>query len=151
MRPIRLVVYLIIIAALLPLTASAQRSLNYTDVGQSDSVPSPRILQPYLDTYDLTGKSQLVFKWSPHEGNQTQRDHYDFRLYKGAQALGPARIYKTRTPPRQWSLALDAGMFEDGQVYTCVLRQVYTGSIRSWPSYQTFKVIKKNFQDNLKK
>ncbi len=133
---------LLIIAILIAMPLYAQRSSVYSDVGQSDVVPVPRILQPYLDTYDLSGKSELVFKWSPHEGNQTQRDYYDFRLYKGYEVFESTRIYKTRTPPRQWSLALSADMFENGQVYTCTLRQVYTGSLKSWRAFQSFRIIK---------
>ena len=137
---------IISIAALcLLVTASirADRSSLFTEVGQSSRVAVPRILQPYLDKYDLTGKDVLEFKWSPHEGNQTERDYYDFRLYKSYTVLASTLIYKTRVPPRQWSLSLSADMFEDGQVYTLALRQVYTGSIKSWRAFQSFKIIKK--------
>ena len=115
----------------------------YTDIGESDRVPVPRILQPYLDSCDITGKKFLEFQWSPHEGNPTQRDYYDFRLYKGYKVVESTRIFKTRLGPRQWSLALDAGMFEDGQVYTCTLRQVYTGSLKSRRAFQSFRIIKR--------
>ena len=121
----------------------AQVGSVYWDIGQSDAIPVPRILQPYLDTYDLTGKNVLEFKWSPHEGSPTQRDHYDFRLYKGFTVLESTRICVMRVNPRQWSVALNADMFQDGQVYTCTLRQVYTGSLKSRRAYQSFKIIKK--------
>lgn len=135
---------LVTVSLCMAIPLQAQRAVNYTDVGQTDAIPVPRILQPYLDTYDLTGKSELIFKWSPHEGNQTQRDYYDLRIYKGYQALAGARIYKTKVPPRQWELALPADMFDDSQTYTMTLRQVYIGSIKSWRAYQSFKIIKKH-------
>ena len=136
-----ILVLLALLSAASPL--SAQRAAVYADIGQSDRVPVPRILQPYLDTYDITGKKVLEFKWSPHEGNPTQRDYYDFRLYKGYEVVESTRIYKIRVNPRQWSLALSAEIFKDGQVYTCTLRQVYIGSLKSRRAVQSFKIIKK--------
>ena len=131
----------IILSVAMPLFA--QRASIYTDIGESDLVPIPRILQPYLDSYDITGKKTLVFEWSPHEGSPTQRDYYDFRLYKGYNVIESTRIYKARISPRQWSFTLSADTFEDGQVYTFTLRQVYVGSIKSRRAFQSFKIIKK--------
>lgn len=136
-----ILIFAFLISVALPL--SAQRASIYTDIGESDLVPVPRILQPYLDSYDITGKKALEFQWSPHEGNQTQRDYYDLRLYKGYNVVESTRIYKIRLGPRQWSFALNADIFEDGQVYTCTLRQVYIGSLKSRRAYQSFKIIKK--------
>lgn len=130
------------IIVILAAPLSAQIGSVYWDIGESDSVPVPRILQPYLDVYDLSGKSVLEFKWSPHEGSPTQRDYYDFRLYKGFTVLESTRICVMRVNPRQWSIALNADMFQDGQVYTLTLRQVYTGSLKSRRAYQSFKIKK---------
>jgi hypothetical protein len=146
-RPILILAVTLLLALALPVFA--QRASLYVDIGESDLVPEPRILQPYLEVYDLTGKDVLEFKWSPHEGNQTQRDYYDFRLYKGYTVLESTRIYKTRTPPRQWSLSLSSDIFQDGQVYTCTLRQVYTGSLKSRRAFQSFKVIKKSSRESV--
>lgn len=121
--------------------ASGQRIAEF-EIGQTSFVPKPRLIAPSTDVVDLTGASTLEFKWSPHEGDQIRRDHYDFRLYRGTQMLASTLIFKARIHPRQWSLALQAGMFEDGQVYTWSLRQVYTGSAKSWRSFESFKVIR---------
>lgn len=121
--------------------AFAQPMLGRYDIGQSDHVPPPRIISPSTDTVDLRGREYLEFVWSAHEGDAVLRDHYDFRLYKGYQTLGPALVYKVELPPRQWSLRLPASFFENGQVYTCAVRQYYTGP-RSRPGTQSFRVIK---------
>jgi hypothetical protein len=92
---------------------------------------------------DLRGRDGLEFIWSPHEGDAVRRDYYDFRLYKGGQALGPSRVYATRIPPRQWSLWIGQEMFDDRTMYTCTIRQVYTGSAKSRRTYWSFTVIKR--------
>ncbi len=125
----------------LTVCALAQMSRAEFDIGESSYIPPPRLIAPSTDVVDLSGQDCLEFKWSPHEGNPTKRDHYDLRLYKGYQAYGQYRIYKTFLPPRQWSLCLSADMFEDGGVYTCTLRQAYSG-VKSKRTFQSFKVIK---------
>jgi hypothetical protein len=128
---------------LLAVTAvSAQRIAEF-EIGQTSFVPKPRLIAPATDVVDLTGKEELEFKWSPHEGDQVRRDHYDFRLYRGYNMVESTRILKMNIPPRQWSITLKAGLFENGQVYTWSLRQVYTGSAKSWRSFESFKVIKR--------
>ena len=51
--------------------------------GTRDYAPEPRLLSPIAETVDLTEKSVLEFKWSPHEGSRFERKYYDFRLYRG--------------------------------------------------------------------
>lgn len=121
--------------------AAAQMNMADRDIGESDYIAPPRLIKPSTDVVDLSGKECLEFSWSPHEGNPIKRDHYDFRLYKGSQAYGQYLIYKVMLPPRQWSICVGAGMFEDGGVYTCALRQAYSG-VKSKRTFQTFKVIK---------
>ena len=56
-------------------------SLSFAGVGMisesyfSDSVPRPRVLEPDGDTVDLSEKKELIFKWSPHEGDISQRKY----------------------------------------------------------------------------
>jgi len=130
------------VLALSAATVSAQRIADF-EIGQTSFVPKPRLIAPATDVVDLTGKEGLEFKWSPHEGDQVKRDHYDFRLYSGYNMVESTRILKMRISPRQWSIILKAEMFEDAQVYTWSLRQVYTGSAKSWRSFESFKVIKR--------
>ena len=113
------------------------------DIGQSGWIAPPRLIAPSGDVVDLTGKGSLEFKWGPHEGDQVKRDHYDFRLYRGYHMYESARIMKMRLPPRQWSLVLESGLFEDGGIYTWSLRQVYSGSTKSRRSFESFRVINK--------
>lgn len=128
--------------ALSSVSAPAQNMLSRYDIGESDFIPPPRLITPSTDVVDLRGKTSLEFRWSPHEGDSIQRDHYDFRLYKGYQAFAAQRIFKALIPPRQWSLQVSAELFENGSTYTLALRQVYTGSAKSRRTFTSFKVIK---------
>lgn len=52
-----------------------------------DYAPEPRLIAPIKEEIDLTKKTELEFKWSPHEGVSSDRRYYDFRLYKGSDLL----------------------------------------------------------------
>ena len=106
-------------------------------------VPQPRLLEPAREMVDLSGKESLLFRWSSHEQARGFRMYYDFRLYKGYNMLESTLIFKQKVDPTQNAVALSAAMFEDGQVYTWSLRQVYDGYRKSDRSYQSFKVIKR--------
>jgi hypothetical protein len=121
--------------------APAQSFLTEHDIGESDYTAPPRLIKPSTDVVDLSGKDCLEFSWSPHEGDQVKREYYDLRLYRGRQAYGQYRIYMVRIPPRQWSVCIESGMFEDGAYYTLALRQVYRG-FKSKRTFQTFRVMK---------
>lgn len=106
-------------------------------------IPRVRIIEPRSDIVDLSGKKEFTFKWSPHEGRRYGRKYYDFRIYRGDQALGPNLIYKDKAAPDSIELLLDPGMFKDGQVYTWTIRQVYRSRGKSSRTYNTFEVINK--------
>ncbi|MCM8790326.1 MAG: hypothetical protein NC938_01305 [Candidatus Omnitrophica bacterium] len=128
-----------IVLSLIAGISFGQRMVDF-DIGQSDLIAPPRLIEPSVDVIDLTNKDYLEFKWSPHEGEQIKREYYDFRLYRGYQMIESALIFKARIPPRQWSLKLKASIFKNGQVYTWSLRQVYTG-VKSRRSFDSFKVL----------
>jgi hypothetical protein len=111
------------------------------NVEDTDAVPEPRLLSPIGETVDLTGKDTLEFKWSPFEGVLFKRRFYDFRLYKGRLTYAKDEIYKKRVSPNEYAVVLKADMFDDGQVYTWTLRQVYDED-KSEAAYNAFKVIK---------
>lgn len=108
----------------------------------SGNIPQPRLLEPNKDIVDLSGKKELIFRWSPHEGDVSQRKYYDFRLYKGHQTLGPALLLKKRVSPNQHQFSVESGLFKDGEIYTWSLRQKYRSG-KSRRSTETFKIIKK--------
>ena len=139
----KLIAYAAALSLLPAGVVSAQRMADF-DIGQSNHIAPPRIIAPSSDDVDLTGKESLEFKWSPHEGDQVQRDYYDFRLYRGYDMYESGRIMKMRLPPRQWSLIIKSEAFEDGQIYTWSIRQVYTGSAKSRRSFESFRVIKRS-------
>ena len=106
-------------------------------------VPQPRLLEPARDTVDISGQDRLLFRWSSHEQAWGFRMYYDLRLYKGYNMVESTLIFKARVDPSQNTIAISAAMFEDGQVYTWSLRQVYDGYRKSDRSYQSFTVINK--------
>ncbi|MDD5495672.1 MAG: hypothetical protein PHP46_01065 [Candidatus Omnitrophica bacterium] len=106
-------------------------------------IPEPRLIQPTTELVDLSGKSQLKFEWSPHEGDRSKRKYYDFRLYQGEQMLEAGLVFKKRVDPDTAVISLDAGLFKDGQAYTWSLRQVYDTQGKSRRSFYTFQVVKK--------
>lgn len=112
-------------------------------VGAAAFVPQPRLISPTEDTVVFTGKATLEFKWSPFEGNRTERLYYDFRLYKGYNMLESTLILKKRLEPNIYEISLKSDIFDDGEVYTWSLRQVYSGTQKSEKNTASFKVIKK--------
>lgn len=111
------------------------------DIGESDFVPPPRLIEPSTDVIDLRGKDSLTLRWSPYEGDPIKREYYDLRLYKGYQALSPYLMLKMRVPRNVWSVQLRSDIFENGIAYTCALRQVYLG-LKSRRTFWSFKIIK---------
>jgi hypothetical protein len=103
----------------------------------SNNVPRPRLIEPVRDKIDLSGAEELVFKWSPHEGNISQRRHYDFRLYEGYQMVEGNIIFQDDVSANKHQIAVSADTFGIDQVYTWSLKQVYRSgkSLRSSSSF----------------
>jgi hypothetical protein len=108
----------------------------------SNNVPRPRLIAPVSDKIDLSGAGELVFKWSPHEGNIAQRRYYDFRLYKGYQMIESNLIFQDKAPANKHQIAVSADTFETNQVYTWSLRQNYRSG-KSGRSTSSFTIIAK--------
>ena len=68
-------------------------------------VPEVSLVSPVTDTVDLTGKDNLDFEWSPHEGDRTKREYYDFRLYKGYQML-ESTLNAEKTSIQRWGFLI---------------------------------------------
>ncbi|MDP8297721.1 MAG: hypothetical protein RAP41_06030 [Candidatus Orphnella occulta] len=105
-------------------------------------VPPPRLLEPCGETADISGKKELIFKWSPHEGDISQRKYYDFRLYEGYKSLGPYLILKKEVSPNKHQIGVESSLLKVGAIYTWTLRQKYRSG-KSRRSTNSFKVIKK--------
>ena len=108
----------------------------------TSNIPQPVLKDPVTDRVDLSGKSELVFRWSPHEGSISQRKHYDFRLYEGYQMVESNLIFQSNVPPNQHQIALSVDTFKLNQVYTWSLRQTYRSG-KSQRSTSSFAVISK--------
>lgn len=111
--------------------------------GPAGYVPQPKLLSPVSEEIDLTGKNTLSFEWGRHGGSAAQRWYYDFRLYKGRQAIADNLICKERVAPNIYKIEIPKDSFEEGGVYTWTLRQVHTKGLKSMESTYSFKVIRK--------
>ncbi len=138
----KILILTVVISIIAAYPAFSRGGLRARELTRSAIVPQPRLISPVTQDVDLTGKEKLEFEWSPHEGDPLQRDYYDFRLYKGREMLESTLVFKTHTQTNDSSLELKSDMFQNGEVYTWSLRQVYTGSNKSQRSYSSFKVKK---------
>ena len=110
---------------------------------EGDHTPRPVLISPTTETVTLTGEKELVFKWSPHEGQRGMRAYYDLRLYEGYETLEKTLILKEKIDPRIYEFRISADKFTDGKIYTWSLRQAYDGMHKSDRSIASFMVIKK--------
>ncbi len=106
-----------------------------------NKIPQPKIFYPKSENVDLSQKGNLEFKWSSLVGSSTDRRFYDFRLYKGYDFNSDSLIYKKEVSPFKSSWSVESNMFDDGQVYTWTLRQVYLSG-KSDRSIISFKIHK---------
>jgi hypothetical protein len=104
--------------------------------------PPPRLVAPTSETVDLSGKKELEFRWSPHEGRRGTRIYYDFRLYSGYDMLESMLLIKKKIDPSVHRISIESDVFKDKQVYTWSLRQAYSGIYKSDRSIASFEVIK---------
>jgi len=107
----------------------------------ADNIPQPRLIEPVTDILNIPSEGGVAFRWSPHEGDFSQRKYYDFRLYKGYQTVESGLIYKQNISPNQCRIEMPVDTFDPGQVYTWSLRQVYRlgKSRRSTSSFTAIK------------
>ncbi len=110
---------------------------------RGDYTPVPRLIAPTTEKVVITDVKELEFTWSPHEGRRGNREYYDFRLYQGYRLVEKALIIKRKVDPDVYRTGVSASSFNDGQVYTWSLRQVYDGLHKSARSTASFMVIKK--------
>lgn len=106
--------------------------------GRRGIQPPPRQFEP-TDQADLTGKSELLFRWGS-EGDRSLIQEYQFKLYKGSQTVESGLIHSVTVPARQDRLTLPAEMFESGGTYAWQLRG--SGSAKTRPAYTVFTVKK---------
>jgi hypothetical protein len=101
----------------------------------------PGLLYPVTNNIDLTGKEYLAFKW--RRGERFWTDHYIFKLYKGYNTTADNLILKAEYRDGGYPIRVPVSEFEESQVYTWVLVQVFIGGRKSDKSFSSFKIIKK--------
>jgi len=112
-------------------------------VGDRDfaSISGPTLLFPATDDIDLKSQAFVEFRWERTDRFST--DHYEFRLYKGRQAVADTLLMKKQISTDEYPFKLEASTFEVNQVYTWSLTQVYTSGRKSDKSYTAFMIIRK--------
>ncbi len=100
----------------------------------------PRLLYPINDKVDITGKNNLEFKWW---NDQINTDHFEFRLYKGANMYEDGLLIKQSLPLSAGKFPVSADIFNDGQTYTWSLIRVDLSGKKSDRNFNTFVVTKR--------
>jgi hypothetical protein len=104
--------------------------------------PLPELVYPSGENADITGKDSLEFKWILY--SSAGLSSTDFRLYKGYNTYKDNRIVKADVDSPQSYYSVSADKFEDGQIYTVVLREVSLAGVWGDYVYNSFRVIKKS-------
>jgi len=104
------------------------------------NLPPPRLKYPITDQAVLTGKDFLEFQWGSNDLSGI--DHYDFRLYKGYNTYADNLMLKKELSSDTGSIKIEAALFENNQVYTWTLRQIFLSGAKSDLSFNSFRVIK---------
>ena len=134
----RIILIALILLSLWTVSVYAQ---SFRGSSSSSYVPRPQLMYPITEEVDLTGKSQLEFRWSPHKGLFMDRRYCDFSLYKGYNMVASTLILKERVPYNRYNFSISSDAFENNQIYTWSLRAV-SFSAKSQRSYQSFRVTK---------
>lgn len=108
-------------------------------LGKENYLPMPQALAPN-EIAELGQKPSLEFRWSS-EGDRSKIRHYDFRLYKGSNAVEAALILHEEVPSGRTSFEIPANQFEAGQTYTWSIKQVGRNA-KSRVNYTVFTVRK---------
>jgi len=103
--------------------------------------PGPMLLYPVTDDIDLGGKDTVDFKWERTDFVVTL--YYDFRLYKGRQTTQDNLILEKKVYENDYPVSMLSSTFEEGQVYTWMVRQVFNNGMKSDKSYSHFVIKKK--------
>lgn len=102
--------------------------------------PPPQLVYPTSETADISGKDYLDFKWIVIDPMEI--DYCELRLYKGYNDYGDDLILKEQVFSPDKDLRVKADTFNDGQVYTWVLKEVSYGGQKSDTVFNSFRIIK---------
>lgn len=105
-----------------------------------DDMCGPTLLKPISEKITIPRDGSLEFEWEI--GYIVKTNYYWFRLYKGYGTTEDNLIAEKRIPNDEFKLYLPASQFEDGQVYTWVLVQVFNSGRKSDKSFASFKIYK---------
>ncbi|MDD5431588.1 MAG: hypothetical protein PHO70_01160 [Candidatus Omnitrophica bacterium] len=118
---------------------------TFVYAGRGDGIfynpPQPRLVAPYPEKVDLSGKDYLEFKWIIIDSYTIR--NCEFRLYKGYEMYEKNLILKQNIDSDTSSFKVESKVFEEGEVYTWSLKAVSYGGQKSDKSFDSFTVIKK--------
>jgi len=108
---------------------------------ESNTIPGPVLLSPTTKDIVLSGRDYLEFTWE--RTSFTRTNYFDFRVYKGFSATDNRQVFKQKCTWSDYPPRLPASLFEENQVYSWMLIQVFTDGKKSDKSFSSFKIIKK--------
>jgi len=129
----------VFILVLLGFSALAHAAAFRCIIGPTDYIPEPKLVYPYTEEVDLTGKEYLEFKWD----TVVLADYFDFKIYKGRDEIAANLIFKQHLMSGAYSFNIKSDVFQDDQVYTWSLKTIIVGVGKSDESFISFKIIKK--------
>lgn len=130
-----------VLSAMLAVLILAGGAFAYRMNNMLNDRPSVGLFSPVTDNIDLSGKTNLEFKW--RRINLTQTDHYRFKIYSGYNMLESTLILKQDVGVNQYPVTIPAKTFGLNQTYTWSLVQVYVDGSKSDNSSSPFTIIKK--------
>ena len=130
-----------IIAALLLIANLPLDSYGVNKVRIFDSDLGPYLIYPATEDITLKGKDFLEFRWEKAGG--IKLDHFEFKLYKGYETIASTLIFKQNFSRDVYPISISAKLFENNQIYTWSLRQVFMDGEKTSRSFSSFKIIEK--------
>lgn len=136
------VVYITLIIILMSAFASTTALAFYAGRKKTGMFPAPRMISPITEEVDLSPKEALLFRWSPYRGGASALIYFDFRIYKGYEAIESALVYKEKLTARKSNIEISADTFDSGDIYTWSIRYKNKDGTYSPKNFHSFKVIK---------
>jgi hypothetical protein len=124
----------------------AQQLKPQTSTVTAIRIASPTLVAPLTETVDISGLEKLEFRWKPADV-PFDVFCYLFSIYQSTDMSQKNEVYSDQVSGLDTSTEVSSDNFEDGGVYTWVVKEVNntpsSSLIFSDPVYASFKIIKK--------
>ena len=107
------------------------------------SVAQPKLLYPNDITVSISANERVRFQWALSAGPLVQIDYIEFSLYKGRDLTEQNLIFKKQLSRLDYTIKAPPHIFEDNQVYSWRIRQVFLRGDKSNEQSAMFKILKR--------